>query len=79
MGIEYTIEFVVPDHYDRSVLERKLPDARHAPRPPYDYVVEPYGFYFVDHLVDAEIAALAFKRLIDEALRHGDRVQIRER
>ncbi|UHQ23430.1 hypothetical protein LVB77_01570 [Lysobacter sp. 5GHs7-4] len=79
MGIEYTIEFVVPDHYDRSALQRKLPAAPQAPRPPYDYTVEPYGFCFVDHLVDAEIAALAFKRLIDEALRHGDRVQIRER
>lgn len=78
MGIEYTIEFVVPDPYDRAALERKLPNAPDASRPPYAYAVEPYGFYFVDHLVEPQIAALAFKRLIDEALRHGDRVQIRE-
>ena len=78
MGIEYRIEFVVPQRYDRSALERKLPSPAQGSRPPYDYAVEPYGFYFIDHLTAPEIAALAFKRLVDEALLHGDRVQIRE-
>lgn len=78
MGIEYKIRFELPRHYDRSVVETKLPDATGAAGAIYDYAVEPDGFYFIDHLAAPEIAAVAFRRLVDEALLHSDLVQILE-
>ncbi|CAB3890589.1 hypothetical protein [Achromobacter deleyi] len=80
MGIEYQIKFAVPAGYDPSALIKKLPDAIERPSMAdiYSYAVEPAGFYFVDHLVIPAIASLALRRLIDEALRHGERVEIIE-
>ena len=42
----------------------------------YNYKVEQDGFYFVDHLLDEKVAAVAFKRFVDEAFRYGRSVAI---
>ncbi|KRD73551.1 hypothetical protein [Lysobacter sp. Root983] len=78
MGIEYKIRFEVPPRYDRSAVAGRLPAAADAAGAIYGYELEADGYYFIDHLVDPAIAAVAFRRLVDEALRHGDLVQILE-
>jgi hypothetical protein len=42
----------------------------------YNQKVEQDGIYFVDHLLDEKVAAVAFKRFVDEALRYGSSVAI---
>ena len=80
LGIEYKIKFSFPEGYNTSALLKKLPnpiDGATMTRI-YDYKVEPDGFYFVDHLVDEKVASVAFKRFVNEALRHGSSVEIVE-
>ncbi|KRD31505.1 hypothetical protein ASE35_16040 [Lysobacter sp. Root916] len=78
MGIEYKIRFEVPPRYDHSAVAGRLPTAADAAGAIYGYELEADGYYFIDHLVDPAIAAVAFRRLVDEALRHSDLVQILE-
>ena len=80
MGIEYKIKFSVPQGYDSSALLNHLPSPIHRATMTeiYNYKVEPNGFYFVDHLVDEKVASVAFKRFVDEALRHSSSVEIVE-
>lgn len=80
MGIEYRIKFAVPAGYDPSALFKKLPGSIEPPSMAeiYSYSMEQEGFYFVDHLVNPGVASLALRRFIDEALRHGERVEIVE-
>ena len=78
MGREYKIKCVVPDNYDPTALLRRLPN----PSNPevlgevYNYAIEPDGFYFIDHLADRTVAALALQSLLDEALRFNDAVEL---
>lgn len=44
----------------------------------YDYAIEADGFYFVDHLADREVAAVALRSLLDEALGLADSVEVVE-
>ena len=62
MGIEYKIKFSVPQDYDSSALLNHLPSPIHRATMTeiYNYKVEQYGFYFIDHLVDEKVAAVAF-------------------
>ena len=78
MSIEYKIKFGVPQGYDSSALLNQLPSPIHRATMTeiYNYKVEQDGFYFVDHLVDEKVAAVAFKRFVDEALRYGSSVTI---
>ncbi|NIF85456.1 hypothetical protein F3J24_18290 [Comamonas sp. Tr-654] len=78
MGLEYKIRFSVPGSYDPAVLLRKLPNAvnRELMCDAYGYAVEPDGFYFIDHLVDRTIAAVALQSLLDEALRFTDSIEL---
>ena len=80
MGIEYKIKFNVPTGYDSSALFKKLPSPieRVDMTEIYNFKIEQDGFYFIDHLVNDQVAAIAFKRFINEALRHGGSVQIVE-
>lgn len=80
MGIEYKIKFSIPADYDPSALFKKIPDPIERPSMEeiYNYSVEQDGFYFVDHLVNPAVASLALRRFIDEALLHGERVEIVE-
>ena len=80
MGIEYKIKFSVPQGYDSSALLNHLPSPIHRATMTeiYNYKVERDGFYFVDHLVDEKVASVAFKRFVDEALRHSSSVEIVE-
>lgn len=80
MGIEYKIKFAVPSDYDPSTLFQKLPSPidRRAMAEIYNYAIEADGFYFVDHLVDAGVAAIALRRFLDEALRLSHSVEITE-
>ena len=43
----------------------------------YDVKLESDGIYFLDNR-KSDVAAIAFKRLVDEALRHSDQVVIEE-
>ncbi len=80
MGIEYKIKFTVPDGFNPSALFEKLPSpiARDRLAEIYNYSIEPDGFYFVDHLVNEEVASLALRRFLDEALCHGQSVEVVE-
>lgn len=44
----------------------------------YNYAIEADGFYFVDHLVDANMASLALRQFIDEALRISPTIEVSE-
>lgn len=80
MGREYKIKFSVPGNYDATALQRKLPSPGNsaATADSYQYAIEPDGFYFVDHLVDRTVAAVALQCLIDEALGLTDAVELTE-
>jgi hypothetical protein len=80
MGIEYKIKFVLPENFSPTGLFKKLPSpiARGPMAEIYNYAIEPEGFYFVDNLVNREVAAVALRMFIDEALSHSQVVQILE-
>jgi hypothetical protein len=80
MGIEYKIKFALPEDFNPSGLFKKLPSpiARGPMAEIYNYSIEPDGFYFVDHLVDRDVAAVALRLFIDEALSHSESIQIFE-
>jgi hypothetical protein len=80
MGIEYKIKFAVPPEFDPSSLFKKLPSpiARGLPAEIYNYAIAPDGFYFVDHLVNQQVASVALRKFIDEALRHAPAIEIIE-
>lgn len=78
MAIEYKIKFNVPADYDSSALFKKLPSPIDRPRMEeiYNFKIEQDGFYFVDQLVNDQVASVAFKRFVNEALKQGGSVQI---
>lgn len=80
MGIEYKIKFAVPDDFDPAILFKKLPSpiAAGSVAAIYNYAIEPDGFYFVDHLANKDVASVALRCFIDEALSHSPSVQITE-
>lgn len=80
MGIEYKIKFALPEDFNPSGLFKKLPNpiARGPMAEIYNYAIEPDGFYFVDHLVNRDVAAVALRLFIDEALSHSEAIQIFE-
>jgi hypothetical protein len=80
MGREYKIKCVVPCKEDLEAMFRRLPSPIH--RKPlaeiYNYKVEADGFYFIDHLVDAKTASVAFRIFIDAALSSSETIEISE-
>lgn len=80
MGIEYKIKFNVPGNFNPSALLNKLPGpiACGQIAEIYHYAIEADGFYFVDHLVNKDVAAVALRLFIDEALAHSQAIQILE-
>lgn len=80
MGIEYKIKVQLPDGYDPSVLFCKLPSPIDTMRMAeiYNYKIEQDGFYFVDHLVNNEVASVAFRHFVCEALLHSGTVEVSE-
>ena len=80
MGREYKIKFAVPGNYDPAALQRKLLSPTHSTAlgDSYHYAIETDGFYFVDHLVDRTLAAVALQCLLDEALELSDAVELTE-
>jgi hypothetical protein len=80
MGVEYKIKFEVPADFNPSALFENLPSPIAPKRMEeiYNYAIEPDGFYFVDHLVNRDVASIALRRFIDEALAHAASVQITE-
>lgn len=78
MGLEYKIKFSVPSSYDPAALLRKLPNVvnRELMCDAYGFAVDPDGFYFIDHLVDRTVAAVALQSLLDEALRFTDSIEL---
>lgn len=80
MGREYKIKFAVPGNYDPAALLRKLPSPIHSAAlgESYHCAIEPDGFYFIDHLVDRTVAAVALQCLLDEALGLTEVVELTE-
>jgi hypothetical protein len=80
MGLEYKLRFNVPANYDPTQLFKKLPSPIHRPSITelYNYKIEQDGFYFIDHLVDERISAVAFKMFVNEALSLSEQVQLLE-
>lgn len=80
MGREYKIKFAVPNNYDSAALFRELPKPinREMMGEIYSCALEPDGFYFIDHLVDRTVAAVALQSLLDEALRFTDAIELTE-
>ena len=79
MGHEYKIRFPVPPGFSPDRLTKRLPAPR-APSsswPEYDYRLEADGFYFLDN-GRSPVASIAFRELVDEALRHSPQVVIEE-
>jgi hypothetical protein len=61
-------------------LFKKLPSpiGRPSMTEIYNFKIEPDGFYFVDRLVNNEVSSVAFRLFVNEALSHGDSVEIVE-
>jgi hypothetical protein len=80
MGHEYKIKFNVPKGYDPSALFKKLPSPiqSNLTREIYNYAIEKDGFYFIDHLVNHQVASVALRLFIDEALLHSETVMLLE-
>jgi hypothetical protein len=80
MGIEYKIQFIVPESYDPSLLLQGLPSpvAREEMAEIYNYAIEPDGFYFIDHLVDKHTSSIALRTFIDAALSVSESIRITE-
>lgn len=80
MNKEYKIIFAMPPHYNPGPLFQKMPSPIHRKTMSeiYNYRVEKDGFYFVDSLVDANVAAVAFRLFVDEALQYSKSVEVRE-
>ncbi len=80
MGRECKIKFAVPGNYDPAALQRKLPSPTSSATAAesYRFAIEPDGFYFVDHLVDRTLAAVALQCLLDEVLGLTDAVELTE-
>jgi hypothetical protein len=80
MGIEYKIQFEVPRDFSPIRLVNKLPSPIHHQTMSeiYNFKVEPDGFYFIDHLVDGDVASTALRLFIDEALLNSDSIRISE-
>jgi hypothetical protein len=80
MGRAYEIKFAVPADYDPTKLFRRLPSPidRQAMTEIYNYAIEADGFYFVDHLVNRDVAAVALRSFLGEALRLADPVEVTE-
>ncbi len=78
MGQEYRIRFSVPADYDASALVNQLPRPyeQETLTEIYGYVIESDGFHFVDYLVNPDVASIALKRFIDEALRMSESVEV---
>jgi hypothetical protein len=80
VGIEYKIKFLVPPRYDPGNLFKKLPSPIHRPTMTeiYNYAIEKDGFYFLDSLIDKQVASIAFRMFVDEALLHAESIEIIE-
>jgi hypothetical protein len=78
MGIEYKIQWQMPDDYHPFSVLRKLPSPISRQMTEiYNYAVKEDGFYFFDNFVDHGVAGHAMKLFIDEALKYTKEVSIR--
>lgn len=79
MGFEYKIRFTVPAGYLPDRLHERLPDPAISGSAwvEYAYELQSDGFYFVDH-GRSNVASVAFRQLVDEALRHAREVVVEE-
>jgi hypothetical protein len=77
MGFEYKIRFALSPDFSPLRLAECLPDSADGAHALYDYKVEADGIYFVD-FGKSQLASVAFRRIVDEALRHSAAVTIEE-
>ncbi len=78
MGLEYNIRCELPNNYDAAEFISRLDNPRdEAGWVAFTVSVESYGFYFCDNC-NSEAATKAFRRIIDEALIHSEKVTIED-
>jgi hypothetical protein len=79
MGFEYKIRFTVPPGFSSERLLQRLPDSKatEGKHQLYDFKVDSDGFYFLDY-GKSQIASVAFRMLVDEALQHSQNAIIEE-
>jgi hypothetical protein len=79
MGYEYKIRFTVPPDFSPERLNSRLPTSGvpNSSWVEYDYKLEADGFYFLDN-GKSPVSSIAFRQLVDEALRHSEQVVIEE-
>lgn len=79
MKVEYKIKFEIPENYNPSGILNKLPSPISSKMTEiYNFSVEPYGFYFLDNLVDQKVSGYAMKLFIDECLKYSGTVEIQK-
>ncbi len=79
MKKEYRINFDMPKNYEARDVLMKLPSPISSEMTEiYNYAVKDDGFYFLDNLVNQEVAGKAMKIFIDEALKYSKTVEIKE-
>ena len=78
MAKEYKIKFAAPADYNPADLFKQMPSPIHRKTMSeiYNYRIEKDGFYFMDSLVDTTVTSVAFRLLVDEALKFGKPVEI---
>lgn len=74
MGFEYKIAFRVPDLAEVEAFLDRLREQ--YPSGHFSVTLEPDGFFFCDH-TKSDQSSLAFRRVVDEALKYSE-VVIRE-
>ena len=77
MGYEYVVRYTPADEGEWQSLVERLVNPVSNGWPAFTVEKMPYGIYFCDHAHSSE-AAVALRRIIDEALAHGDSVELTE-
>ena len=78
MGIEYNIKFNIPANFDFDKFKTKLNNPVENNWPAFNLDMNESGFYFCDHTGQQEVAALALRKIIDEALSYSQSITIEE-
>ena len=75
MGIEYNIRYQPADRAAWESFVARLANPVSDGWPPFSVELSERGVYFCDN-GRSEVAAVALRRIVDEALSHGDSVVI---
>ena len=77
MGVEYNIRYQPGDRAAWERFVKRLANPVSGEWPAFTVELSDRGIYFCDHS-QSPAAAVALRRIVDEALSHGDSVLIEE-